>query len=75
MKVFQLIGLKKFQKQKGNLCDCDNWRGICVLPMVAKINSKIISQRLKQYLYSTIDAEQAGFRPGLSCTISTRLAS
>ena len=54
--------------KKGNLCDCDNWRGICVLPMVAKFISKIIVERLKQYLYSTIDAEPAGFRPGSSCT-------
>ena len=34
----------------------------------AKIISKIILERLKQHLYSTIDAEQAGFRPGSSCT-------
>ena len=39
-----------------------------MLPVVAKIISKIILERLKQHLYSTIDAEQAGFRPGSSCT-------
>ena len=36
--------------------------------MVAKITSKIILEPLKQNLYSTIDAKQAGFRPGSCCT-------
>ena len=54
--------------------DSDNLRGICVLSVVAKIISKIILERRKQHLYSTIDAEQAGFRSG-SLTISTRFAS
>ena len=39
-----------------------------MLPVVAKISSKIILERLKQHLYSIIDAEQAGFRPGSSYT-------
>ena len=46
--------------KKGNLRDCDIWRGICVLPVVAKMSLKIILERLKQHLYSTIDAEQTG---------------
>ena len=54
--------------KKGNLRDCDNWRGNCVLPVVAKIISEIILQRLKQHMYSTIDAEQAGFCSSSSCT-------
>ena len=62
-----MIGLTEllltFQKS-----DCDDWRGICVFPVVAKIISKIILERLKQHLYSTIDAEQAGFRPRSSYT-------
>ena len=36
--------------------------------MVAKIISKIILERLKEHLYSIIDAEQAGFRPESSFT-------
>ena len=39
-----------------------------MLAVVAKIISKIILERLKQQLYSVIDAEQAGFCPGSSCT-------
>lgn len=54
--------------KKGDLRLCDNWRGICVLPAVSKIVAKVILERLKQALYATIDAEQAGFRPGSSCT-------
>ena len=50
--------------KKANRPDCDNWRGICVLPVVAKIISKMTLEPLKQHLYSTIDAEQARFRPG-----------
>ena len=39
-----------------------------MLPVVAKLISKIILERLKQHLYSTIVAEETGFRPGSSCT-------
>ena len=53
--------------KKGNLKICDNWRGICVLPAISKIISNIILDRIKDHLYSTIDREQAGFRPGSSC--------
>ena len=49
--------------KKGNLKICDYWRGICVLPAISKIISKVILD----HLYSTIDREQAGFRPVTSC--------
>ena len=42
-------------------------RLICVLPAISKIISKVILDRIKDHLYSTIDREQAGFRPGSSC--------
>ena len=50
--------------KKGNLLECDNCRGICVLPAV----SKLILERVMDPLISIIDAEQSGFRAGLSCT-------
>ena len=53
--------------KKGNLKVCDNWRGICVLAAISKSISKVILDRIRDYLYSTIDHEQAGFRPGSSC--------
>ena len=43
--------------KKGNLKICDNWRGICVLPAISKIISKVILDRIKDHLYSIIDRE------------------
>ena len=43
--------------KKGNLKICDNWRGICVLPAIYKIISKLILDRIKDYLYSTINRD------------------
>ena len=37
------------------------------MPAISKIISKVILDRIKDHLYSTIDREQAGFRPGSSC--------
>ena len=53
--------------KKGNLQICDNWRGICVLPAISKIISKVRLDRIKDHIYSTKHREQAGFRPGSSC--------
>ena len=36
------------------------------MPAISKIISKVILDRIKDHLYSTIDREQAGFRPGFS---------
>ena len=36
--------------KKGNLRDCNNWRGICVLRAIAKIIAKIILEKLKKML-------------------------
>ena len=44
----------------------DNWRGVCVLPALSKIIAKVILDRIKDHLYSTIVRELAGFRPGSS---------
>lgn len=53
--------------KKGNLKDCNNWRGICVLPAISKIIAKIILNRIKEHLENTITSAQAGFRSGFSC--------
>ena len=37
------------------------------MPAISKIISKVILDRIKDHLYSTIDREQTGFRPGSSC--------
>ena len=53
--------------KKSNLKICENWRGICVLPVITKIIFKFILDRIKDHFYSTIDRQQAGFRAASSC--------
>lgn len=53
--------------RKGNLSECSNWRGICVLPVIAKIIAKIILERVKNVIEDSLNNEQAGFRAGRSC--------
>ena len=48
--------------KKSNLKICDNWRGICVLPAICKIIFKVILDRTKDHLYSTIDRDREPFR-------------
>ena len=51
-----------------NLRVYDNWCGIRVLSALSKIIAKLILERIKEPLISTIDAEQAGLRASSSCT-------
>ena len=52
----------------GNLTDCNNWRGIGLLSIPAKILSTILLNRLRSAVDVTLREEQAGFRAGRSCT-------
>lgn len=54
--------------KKGDLSKCCNWRGITLLPIPSKVLSKIILDRLSKAVEPLIRNEQAGFRPGRSCT-------
>ena len=54
--------------KKGNLTDCNNWRGITLLSVTSKILSRIIHKRLSDALDKVLRQEQAGFRPGRSCS-------
>ena len=54
--------------RKGDLGDCDNRRGVALLPITSKVLSKIIHTRLFEALDEYIRQEQTGFRPGLSCS-------
>ena len=54
--------------KKGDLGDCGNWRGITLLSLTNKVFSKIIHMRLAQALDTHIRQQQAGFRPGRSCS-------
>jgi len=51
--------------KKGDLGDCNNSP---LLPITSKVFSKIIHTRLAETLDEYIRQEQAGFRPGRSCS-------
>ena len=54
--------------KKGDLSDCNNWRGITLLSLTGKIMSRIIHRRLSNALDGKLRTEQAGFRAGRSCS-------
>ena len=55
--------------KKGDLGECNNWRGVTLLPITSKVFSKIIHTRLAETLDEYIrQEEQAGFRPGRLCS-------
>lgn len=53
--------------KKGNLNDCNNWRGITLLSIPSKILAKIIIRRISKAVDVKLRMEQAGFRPGRGC--------
>ena len=50
--------------KKGNLNDCNNWRGITLLSAPGKIFCLILLQRLRDAIDKMLREEQAGFRRG-----------
>lgn len=54
--------------KKGDLLECDNWRGITLLSIPSKVLSRVILERIKQRVNSRLRKVQAGFREGYSCT-------
>ena len=54
--------------KKGDLGNCDNWRGVTLLPILSKVFSQIIHTRLAEALDEYIRQEHAGFHPGRSCS-------
>ena len=53
--------------QKGDLHDCNNYRGIMLLSAPGKVLSRVILERLKAALEPVFRDEQAGFRSQRSC--------
>ncbi|KAK3546988.1 hypothetical protein QTP86_007917 [Hemibagrus guttatus] len=53
--------------KKGDLGDCNNWRGITLLPLTSKVFCRIILQRIIAAVDIKLRQEQAGFRKGKSC--------
>ena len=54
--------------KKGDLGDCNNWRGITLLSLTSKVFSRIVLSRLTAVLEKDLRPQQAGFRPGQSCS-------
>ncbi|CAG4943626.1 unnamed protein product [Colias eurytheme] len=61
-------GLLVTVPKKGDLSNCNNWRGITLLSIPSKILCKIILNRLSKAIEPLIRREQAGFQPNRSCT-------
>ena len=45
----------------------ENYRPICIIPILYKLFSKVLGGRIKEILNSQQSPDQAGFRPDFSC--------
>ena len=54
--------------KKGDLRECDNWRGISLLDVVGKVFARIVQDRLQQIAEGILPDSQCGFRKGRGCT-------
>ena len=59
--------LVKFPK-KGDMQDCNNYRGITLLSVPGKVLNRVILDRLKTGVDAKLSDHQAGFRKDRSCT-------
>ena len=59
--------MKIFLK-KGDLRDCNNWRGVTLLPVISKVFCRMIIDRIKKGVDRKLRKEQAGFRSGRGTT-------
>ena len=53
--------------KKGDLSQCDNWRGISLLDIGGKVFAKVIQQRLQCVAERVLPDTQCGFRSGRGC--------
>ena len=54
--------------KKGDLTDPNNWRGVTLLSVPGKVFVLMLLNRLRKAVDDKMREEQAGFRPGRSCT-------
>ena len=54
--------------KKGDLRDCNNYRGIMLLSVPGKVLNRVILERMKEAVDIKLRDEQAGFRRNRSCT-------
>ena len=60
--------------KKGDLQNCDNWRGITLLSMPSKIFCRVLLNRIEGAIDVNLRQEQAGFRRGEGCMDQVFLA-
>jgi len=53
--------------KKGDLSDCNNWRGITLLSVPGKVFACVLLGRMRKAVDTNLRQEQAGFRPCRSC--------
>ncbi|XP_073695611.1 uncharacterized protein [Garra rufa] len=54
--------------KKGDLSNCNNYRGITLLSVPGKVFNRILLERIKDAVDQQLRDEQAGFRQNRSCT-------
>ena len=54
--------------KKGDLSNCNNYRGITLLSIPGKIFSRILLERMKEAVDEHLRDQQSGFRKNRSCT-------
>lgn len=53
--------------KKGDLKNCDNWRGIALLDVIGKVIARLLQERLQELAEEVLPESQCGFRKGRSC--------
>ena len=53
--------------KKGDLKQCDHWRGISLLDVVGKVLGRIVQGRLQVIAEKILPVSQSGFRKGHGC--------
>ena len=53
--------------KKGDRKIAGNYRPVCIIPILYKLFSRIVCERIKETLLSEQAEDQAGFRPGYGC--------
>ena len=54
--------------KKGDLRECNNWRGVTLLPVINKIFCRMLLERIKKGVDKKLRKKQAGFQPNRSTT-------
>nr|XP_034311369.1 uncharacterized protein LOC117684225 [Crassostrea gigas] len=49
--------------KRGDKTECNNWRGITLLPTISKVFTRVLLDRVKHQVDAKLRKEQAGFRP------------